>query len=104
MTTAAGPITNYNRKCLMVWAWDAKRSAPSRGFAACLCEAWVALRADIVRRAKAMLRLTKALRAGGRVTLSPSLIRSPSTNAFRAVAFGGALDRQAGAMISRIGH
>lgn len=101
---ASAPITNYNRRCVMVWAWDAKRAAPARDFASCLRQAWAAVKVDIARRAKAMVRLTKALRSGGRVALSPSLLRSPTSAHFRASRYGGARDREAGATISRLGR
>jgi hypothetical protein len=100
----AAPITNYNRKCVMVAAWDQKRADAARTFASCLRAAWVAVKADIARRAKAMVRFTKALRAGGQVNLSPSLLRSPSTAAFAGARYGRTNDRHAGAMISRIGR
>lgn len=96
MTTA-----NDTRRSIMNIAWSAKRTEPARAFADCLRGAWAWVKKSALAAAKMMAR---ARRAGGRLDLSPSLIRSPSTNTFRGVAFGGALDRQAGAMISRMGR
>ncbi len=102
--TRAEPITNYNRKCVMIAAWDAKRANPARTFGDCLRTAWVAVKADIAKRAKAHARMIKALRRGGSVSLSPSLIRSPSTNAFKGACHGWTLDRHAGVSINAIGR
>jgi hypothetical protein len=104
MAAKVAPITNYNRKCVMVWAWDLKRVDPSRDFAGCLRAAWVAVKAYIARRAKAMAKFVRAVRAGGRIALSPSLIRSPSTGQFAGTRFGRTSDRHAGQMISRMGR
>ena len=68
-------ITNYNRKCVMVAAWDAKRANLARSFGDCLRAAWIAVKADFAKRAKAHARMIKALRRGGSVAFSPSLIR-----------------------------
>ena len=108
MTTAThtrpAPITNYSRKCVMVWAWDVKRANPARSFGDCLRAAWVAVKADFAKRATAHARMIKALRRGGSVAFSPSLIRSPSTNAFEGARHGWTLDRHAGASINAIGR
>lgn len=92
---------NAVRRSVMNIAWSFQRSEPARAFADCLRGAWKWVKASAKTAAKFMAR---ARRNGGRLNLSPSLIRSASTNAFRGVAFGGALDRQAGAMISRMGR
>lgn len=95
--TAAAPITNYNRKCAMVWAWDARRADPSRAFADCLRGAWKWIK----KLDKSAAKLRARIRRFGRLDLSRSLIRSPASNAH---VYGTTNDRHAGQMISRIGR
>jgi hypothetical protein len=98
--TTNRPIAETRRSVMNI-AWASKRSEPARAFADCLRGAWKFVKGMAAAAAKMM---AKARRAGGRLNLSPSLIRSPSTSRLSGQPFGRDRDRIAGQMISRLGR
>ena len=92
---------NKTRRFVMVMAWASKRAEPTRSFADCLRGSWAYEKRATKGAAKFM---AKARRNGGWAHLSPSLIRSPSTNHFAGQTYCRTRDRQAGVSISRVGR
>jgi hypothetical protein len=92
---------NETRRSVMNTAWSFKRSEPARAFAECLRGAWKIIK-RLARSAASLM--ARARRNGGRLNLSPSLIRSPSTAQFAGSRFGRTNDRHAGRAISVMGR
>lgn len=93
---------NETRRNVMQMAWsffrEARANGESRSFADCLRGAW-AFSKRLAQTAGQFM--ARARRAGGRVRLSPSLIRSPLG---RSLGHGTQRDFQAAYLTARIGY